>query len=796
MSFRGEDVVPGRREASGVSEDIPPKAVPSPLWILGLAAAYYVTGRLGLLLAIPPGYATAVFPASGVALAGVVLVGHRVWPGVWLGSFLINLGLSASPATAACIGLGASAQAVIGGLLVRRFSPVPESLETSRGALRFLSLGGPISCLVGASVGVAALVQAGAFGGGRAPFNWFTWWVGDALGVLIFAPCAVLVGLEPRRWRRYLGVMVPLLAAFAVATLLFVSSSGLETRELQQSFRASAAELDRAFDSVYGRAVEELDAIVSLYASQPEVTRAQFDRFGQSLLRSKPGIQALEWCPVVKLDERDAFEREAQKSLPQFQILQREGGGQLVPAAPRPYYLPIYFVVPMEGNEAAFGFDLASDAQRLVTLEKARDLGITLGTSPIRLVQERGSQMGQVLCSPIYGGPHATVAERRENLQGFALGVFRLGDLLAASLADRGPPDIRVELFAGSSTEAVAAYVTGSGLTTPEKGQTPAWSTRSTRVGLPWRLAYYQGERSATRRGLQSYAILTLALLFVGLLGVFLLAEAGRARSVDRLVLERTDELEVVNRDLTAAKARAEVASQAKSEFLATMSHELRTPLNAILGFGSMLADGLQGPLNDRQQRYVGNIVTGGTHLLALVNDLLDVAKVEAGKLELDIRTLRVGQALSKAARSVESLVTEKGITLRLGLAENLPPVLADPRRLDQILYNLLSNAIKFTPAGGQVELLARPGQSGTLEVVVNDEGIGIRPEDQQRIFQKFEQVDSTLGRSQGGTGLGLALTRMLVELHGGSIDVASSGIPGEGTRFTLQLPVADGSDA
>ena len=231
-----------------------------------------------------------------------------------------------------------------------------------------------------------------------------------------------------------------------------------------------------------------------------------------------------------------------------------------------------------------------------------------------------------------------------------------------------------------------------------------------------------------------------------------------------------------------------ERALRAKDEFLANMSHELRTPLNAILGLSESLAEHTAGPLNEKQQRYVTTIGESGQHLLALINDILDLAKIESGQIVLNINEVDLNQVCQASLRMINELALKKNQRVRLEIAENIGSVWADERRLKQILVNLLSNAVKFTPENGELGLeVHRDPQEKRVMFTVWDHGIGISESDLTRLFQPFIQLDSSLAREAAGTGLGLALVVQMARLHGGSVNAESR--PGGGSRFTVVLP-------
>ena len=271
------------------------------------------------------------------------------------------------------------------------------------------------------------------------------------------------------------------------------------------------------------------------------------------------------------------------------------------------------------------------------------------------------------------------------------------------------------------------------------------------------------------------------------------LREAERSRdeealrdAVGRLEASRT-QLSDLARKYEAEKLRAVEASRAKSEFLANMSHELRTPLNAIIGFSEIMSQELFGPIGAASYKgYVNDILSSGQHLLALINDVLDMSKIEAGKMALYLEPLAIGPLVEEALPLVRNRAETSGLMLIAEIAGDLPEVEADARALKQILLNLLSNAVKFTPAGGRVTVRVR-AEDGGVHLSVEDTGIGIDPDDLPRLAAPFEQVESQQSKTIQGTGLGLALSKAFVELHGSNLTIESR--PGQGTRVSFLLP-------
>lgn len=279
--------------------------------------------------------------------------------------------------------------------------------------------------------------------------------------------------------------------------------------------------------------------------------------------------------------------------------------------------------------------------------------------------------------------------------------------------------------------------------------------------------------------------------LLMSLSGSFLLKRQVNARTrqlrqinqeMEQRILERTAELEI-------AKEQAESADQLKSAFLATMSHELRTPLNSIIGFTGIMMQGLAGPVNPEQAKQLGMVQNSANHLLALINDVLDISKIEAGQLEVSIQRYDLRKSIDKVAAIISPLAEAKGLELSVQIAPEVKTLSSDQRRVEQVLLNLLNNAVKFTDKGSVRLKCHRAGSE--MVTSITDTGIGIRPEDQKKLFKPFSQIDTGLSRSHDGTGLGLAICTKLVEKLGGAIQLESTY--GAGSTFTIRLPITKG---
>jgi two-component system cell cycle sensor histidine kinase PleC len=306
-------------------------------------------------------------------------------------------------------------------------------------------------------------------------------------------------------------------------------------------------------------------------------------------------------------------------------------------------------------------------------------------------------------------------------------------------------------------------------------------------LSVPYAVLFATSDGAAAHVGLAAYPLWVWYMVFTGIAANRRVEEMLKARFANE---DLGKELEAARDEAVRKRLEAEAANHSKTAFLANMSHELRTPLNAIIGFSEIISTQALGPNHARYPEYANDVLISGTHLLALINDVLDVAKIEAGKMEITPKPLDVGAVFASVERIMEIRAREKNLRLKFTLADAATQLIADERAFRQILLNLLSNAVKFTPEGGSIDVKCRPAEYGGMLLSVEDTGPGIAPEHLNRLFKPFTQVDNRFDRNHGGTGLGLALVRGLAELHDGHAWIESE--MGQGTRAFVYFPLVE----
>jgi len=455
-----------------------------------LAAAVIASGWLGLQLAVPPGYASPIWPPAGIGLASLLLWGTHLWPGIWAGSFALNCwlgaagsaeGLTAGAAFAAAgIASGSTLQALAAVWLVGRWiGPGVPTLDSPRSIVACAGLTGPLACLLAASVGVGVLHLLGRMPGPQLLFSWWNWWIGDSLGVVVLCPLMLCLFADSNAfWRPLRLTLAPAMAALLVAVIVvFALAFRSEKTRIQMELDGRAEFLGHALRShIAEGSVRAAAALESLFLASSSVERKEFHLFAQHLLTQDPEIQALEWIPRVPADRLDALEQSVRaEGYGGFAVKERDSAGVFVPVRPRPEYYPVLFIEPWSGNETAFGYDLGSDPLRHRALEQARRSGTSSATQRIRLVQETGGQYGVLIVNPV------SAAAGQPPPMGFTLTVLRLGMLVEHALAqlDRAGLQVSIRDISAPPEESLLYADPGSAATAS------AYGLRNWQVTIP-----------------------------------------------------------------------------------------------------------------------------------------------------------------------------------------------------------------------------------------------------------------------------------------------------------------------
>ena len=729
--------------------------------LLAIAAAYAAFGWLALFLAIPPGFAVPIWPSAAIALAAVLRLNGSAssLAGILLGSFAINLHIAQAAAlpladaalTSVLIATGASVQAAFGGWLVLRFKCRPRRLQNLKRLCLFLALGGPVACAINAIASPLALWALGALPAEKLPLNMATWWVGDVLGVFCLAPLIFLLTAKPHiiSYERKTIVGAIQLTAFAVTIGAIAQLKEFDRRRLEFAFTSAAEtvahELEERLRS-QGRALESVAAFVE--AAAGEASPDALASFTQGLLRNDPALLRLDWLPLAS----DAA----------LALSAKDTSGELTRHA------------------ASSGSD-----------------SLSIGAYPTQ-ARHPGAQTLTLYC-PVHKREQlasSSEAFPQQRLLGYALGEIDLASLVKGALESSIHSEIALEALIMQEDKP------------PVVTRSSSWVEAETRIGSSsplqthqsiafagqrWHLRLVETGSSGSLDSWSIWASLVSGCLFTSVLGLFLMATTGQNATIRRMVEKKTQlierkkrELERNNRNLAVLAAEAQVASRAKSEFLATISHEIRTPMNGMIGVLHLLEDELEEP----KRKLLGVAQRSADALLAILNDLLDFSKIEAGQMTLEQSEFSILEMAEDTAALYANQIHQKGLALYC----IVPPeadrfACGDPNRVRQIVSNLLGNAMKFTQEG-EITLAADIDWSSSeprLTFTVTDTGIGIEEEKLAGIFESFTQADSSATRKFGGTGLGLAICKRLSQLMGGDIELRS--VLGIGTSVRISLP-------
>lgn len=858
------------------------------LRIFLLTLAYVVAGRLSLLLAIPPGFVSGLFLPMGIALGVVLIWGFPMAIGVFLGSTLLNISVSPAPSislpvvlVAAEIACGSTLASLAGAFLIRRYVGFPNSLTDERKIFAFFALGGPVATSLSASIGVLTLYWNDLIPAKNMLYSWWTWWIGDAIGVLIATPLICVLFAEPRHfWRgRRLTVGVPLVVSSLVVVAVFIMSSNNEQKKLNDQFGQQARLVSGAVDGGLSSVVYTLATLRGLFVASEQVTRAEFSRYIDQVIIEKHGVSGFAWNQRVLHKDRVDYEAS------HFLIKEKDSSGAFITAPERAEYIAITYVEPWQKNSLILGFNAASEPERDEALVRARDTGHFAMTSPLQLLQDETLSPGVVVYYPVYerGQSTSTTLERRESLIGYATAIVRTNDLIHSVLTPFSSGDYQLHIVDVTDAEKPQVFFRAGEFDMPAYARALVFNQEVLVGGRRLLINVAPTENFLTEHvSLQSWFVLAGGLLFCSLLGGFLLLISGRTQHISNLVEQRTKELAAIlenavesilvvdehgliqkanpaaaqlfkypllqfsalhiadlvpvlrhgfnvqSDDLTTSYMRETLGrcsdgvdleielsispvaiherkfftfiihdatakrkvDRLKSEFISTVSHELRTPLTSIKGALGIVLSGSLGDMADKIRDLLVIASNNAERLTRLVNDILDVDKLEFGNLVLNIKPSAIYPLVQQSIEQNQGYATRYGVRLQLNAADDSAMQCAaniDTDRFLQVMANLLSNAIKFSYLDGVVRVqLTVDGRELTVAVI--DEGQGIADDFRQRIFQRFAQVDSSDTRRRDGTGLGLSITKSIIERMGGKIDYHST--VGKGSRFYFTLPI------
>ena len=538
-----------------------------------LALVYALFGWLSLQLAVPPGYAAPIFPSAGIALSALLIFGVRVWPAVLLGSFVLQLsnGLSAGMEpvmswAAFVIPVGASLQALAGAKLAQRLIGFPNPLDAPAPILRFLVVVAPLSSLISPTIAMLVLTSVGLVRTDELLFNWWNWWIGDTLGVMVAAPLMFALFAQPRAdWvGRRIGVVVPMMVAIVLLGLAIVQVRVWEANRVNAQFARDAEHVSSIVRKRLEVQLDMMFSIESMIVVNESISRAAFRNFVAPWLQRYPGTQNFGWSPLVLHAQREQFEREARARLsPSFRILGRDAEGNTFPAPEAEEYLPITYVEPFKGNERAFGLNTLHFPATAEAIVESRRTGQPVTSGGFRLVQEQGDQLGVVVYLPVLiESPELASMPRR--VAGVISGVFRMDDSIAAAreLADEmGITLCLIDTHGAPGNQRLSG----------PPGCDQATKSRSglrTSVELPfasrnWRLDIEPGRSYVdAQRSWAAWVSIAVGLISVGMLGAFLLITSGNTRRITALVTRRTEQLAQAGEQLRVQQAALDEAQR------------------------------------------------------------------------------------------------------------------------------------------------------------------------------------------------------------------------------------------
>jgi signal transduction histidine kinase/integral membrane sensor domain MASE1 len=759
-----------------------------------LAAAYYVSGRLGLFLAIPPGQATAIWPASGIALAGMFIYGKKLWPAVFIGAVGTSLyhpeviDLKALLVAFSIAG-GASLQAVIGSVLVARNVSLPSKLEESSDILKIIIWGALIACLVNALVGTLTIYSAGFLSIESLINHFFTWWLGDVLGVIVFTPILLLLfsnfsDEEKVTSARKLTVSLVVSLAFVCVVLLFFGAKNQYTERLKAEFIDHSFDVYNKFEAELGVQINSLLAIEGFINASEYVSAEEFQIYTSRFFDAMPGIAGMSWLPKIYNKDRNSFEASIkEQGYESFEIRRRFAKNRLDRSEDKKYYFPIAYTEPYENNKMAHGLDVyGEDAVgeniRIKPLDTARDTGSAHATERFPIVQNE-DQYGFIIYHPVYEGlePTDDVELKRKKHIGYVNGIFLLPKLMKniTNLALENGLSVVVEDLSAEKEKRIL-YDSRS---EDYKERSPdhydfknsVYTKHKFEVsGRYWQIITLANEGLFNKGfGWELWFVISGGALFSGLLSLFMLVNTARTDVITKTVDIKTRELLELNNEL--------------EEFAYRTSHDLRSPLISSLGLIDIAKNSIENKDTKTATTSLDHVKALIEKLNVLIQDILVLT--EAKNLEEETQEVSIKELVIDSLESFSHLDNFDRLEIRQNL-EFEGNINTKKMRLNMIVENLISNAIKYQDLDKEDSFIEinTSKKNNHLIFEVIDNGIGIPKELQEKVFTMFQRFHPKISY---GSGLGLYMVRKSAELLNGKISFSEEkGV----TVFTLKIPL------
>ena len=535
--------------------------------LLGITVAYAVCGLVALHIAIPPGYVAPLFPAAGIALAGVLIYGPRIWPAILIGSLITNAeavmrsGLGGWDwIIPGCVSVGAVLQALTGRALALRWVGFPNALDSGGAILRLLFVVAPMSGLIGSSIGVGALALSGFLPPGEVSFSWWNWWAGDAMGVLIATPLTfAFIGIprndwEPRRW----AIALPMSIALILLIGLEVQVGKWERQRLQSRFERDASHLASLVRTRLSDYLGVLQSAERVMVAAPALDHDHFEDFAATWLSRFGGLQAIGWIQRTPHDRLAELEQNARATpaTRDFRVVDRDANNQLVPLSRRAEYYAIRHIAPLEHNRRALGINVLSVPDSAEAIARTIADGRAAATRAFELTQETGHKLGVVIYQRTLSPGKGTSAAP----DGLVFVALRIDDAVNGLLEANGMPGIDYCLAditpSSTDTKQLAGHASCDSAGGPGPAGVVPWQESFDFAGRTWQLNFVPNPTFATlNRGWESWTLILIGFLSTGMLGAFLLATTGRARRIEELVALRTGELAEAGRRLSDQQA-------------------------------------------------------------------------------------------------------------------------------------------------------------------------------------------------------------------------------------------------